>query len=157
MACMKICQSSACCAVLCQRPGQAQVETVVRISAGKSRDKDEHTDSSDTSSNSTSTGAAAGGAATGASSSNSSSAAGGSSHGSHADKETSMEKGVDRIIDSNDNEFVLSAPPKDQVATLTLDPLLIQDLTFLFASAAVSLVTRTVELDVSSRGVQQIY
>jgi hypothetical protein len=33
---------------------------------------------------------------------------------------------------------VLSAP-KDSVATLTLDPQLIQDLTFLFASAAVSM------------------
>jgi hypothetical protein len=120
---------------------QAQVETVVRISAGKSRDKDEHTDSSDTSSNSTSTGAGSGTAASSASSSNSSSAAGTSNHGSHAEKETSIEKGVDRIIDSQDNEFVLSAPPKDQVATLTLDPLLIQDLTFLFASAAVSVGT----------------
>lgn len=33
---------------------------------------------------------------------------------------------------------MLSAP-RDNVATLTLDPLLIQDLTFLFASAAVSI------------------
>jgi hypothetical protein len=49
-----------------------------------------------------------------------------------------IELGVDRIIDSQDNEFVLSAP-KDSVATLTLDPQLIQDLTFLFASAAVSM------------------
>jgi len=48
-----------------------------------------------------------------------------------------LSHGVDRIIDSHDNEFVLSAP-KDNVATLTLDPLLVQDLTLLFASAAVS-------------------
>eukprot|EP00775_Hariotina_reticulata_P009774 gene9774-9931_t len=47
-----------------------------------------------------------------------------------------LDHGVDRIIDSHDNEFVLSAP-KDNVATLTLDPLLVQDLTLLFASAAV--------------------
>lgn len=54
-----------------------------------------------------------------------------------AEKPQKIELGVDRIIDSKDNEFVLSAP-KDNVATLTLDPQLIQDLTFLFASAAVS-------------------
>lgn len=138
-----------CCAVLWFVGLQAKVETVVRISASGKR-SDEHSSdsssSSDTTSNATSTAAAAA-AGTPASSKNAnttssggSSAAGGSSGGSsHGDKEApSAERGVDRIIDSQDNEFVLSAPPKDQVATLTLDPLLIQDLTFLFASAAVS-------------------
>lgn len=46
-----------------------------------------------------------------------------------------MEAGVDRIIDSNDNEFVLSNP-KLAYNTLMLDPLLIQDLTFMLIAAS---------------------
>lgn len=140
---------------------EAKVETVVRISAGKSRDKEqEHTDSSSSGSGSSADGpsnttgtassgsatssTAAGGSSISASNGAAGAAAGGSGHGSHSsDKDVpSAERGVDRIIDSQDNEFVLSAPPKDQMATLTLDPLLIQDLTFLFASAAVRGVGR---------------
>jgi hypothetical protein len=121
---------------------------VVRISAGKRSDEHTSDSTSDPAANTSSTSAtqAAGTPSTAknTSSSSSSSSAGSGSSGSsssssHQEKEPSVsERGVDRIIDSQDNEFVLSAPPKDQVATLTLDPLLIQDLTFLFASAAVS-------------------
>lgn len=140
----------------------------MRISAGKSRDKDEPPASSTSTSASTPAGGAAGAAsgsaatdatATSGGSSDAKAAASDSAHAadagsgtnstsgstaghshshSHSEEVPSVEKGVDRIIDSHDNEFVLSAPPKDQVATLTLDPLFIQDLTFLFASAAVS-------------------
>lgn len=125
------------CFVHCTCHVQAKVETVVRISAGKSREK-EDSSTIESASNTTSTGTAAAGTPAASSGSTSNNT---SSHSSHGDKDKpSVEKGVDRIIDSQDNEFVLSAPPKDQVATLTLDPLLIQDLTFLFASAAVSLL-----------------
>lgn len=137
-----------CAVFLCVCLLQAKVETVVRISASGKRDKEEHTgsegsssssDSSNPSSSGTSTvgaGTTSGSPAAGNASSNATS---GSSHGHDKDKEApSTERGVDRIIDSQDNEFVLSAPPKDQLAALTLDPLLIQDLTFLLASAAVS-------------------
>lgn len=41
---------------------------------------------------------------------------------------------VDRIIDSQDNEFVLSKPK--ELAALTLDPMLIRDLTILITAAA---------------------
>jgi hypothetical protein len=141
-------------AVLCYaapllRCVQAKVETVVRISASGKRDKEEHTGSSSEGSSSSdsstpsSSSSAVGGAGTvpgsPAAGNASSNATSGSSHGHDKDKEApSTERGVDRIIDSQDNEFVLSAPPKDQLAALTLDPLLIQDLTFLLASAAVS-------------------
>lgn len=131
-----------CCAVCCD--AQAKTETVVRISAGKRSDEHTSDSTSDPAANTTSTSAAqAAGTPSTAKNTSSSSSAGsgssGSSSSSHQEKEPSVsERGVDRIIDSQDNEFVLSAPPKDQVATLTLDPLLIQDLTFLFASAAVS-------------------
>lgn len=129
---------------------QAKVETVVRISASGKRDKEEHTgsssegsSSSDTSTPSSSSSSASVGAGTvpgsPAAGNASSNATFGSSHSHDKEKEApSTERGVDRIIDSQDNEFVLSAPPKDQLAALTLDPLLIQDLTFLLASAAVS-------------------
>jgi hypothetical protein len=48
----------------------------------------------------------------------------------------SVEVGVDRIIDSHDNEFVLSAPKSGSVASLTLDPRLVQDLTCTLGAAA---------------------
>lgn len=67
-----------------------------------------------------------------------------------------IELGVDRIIDSQDNEFVLSAP-KDNVATLTLDPLLIQDLTFLFASAAVSTALVKLQLETHAPILAAVY
>ncbi|KAK9821251.1 hypothetical protein WJX74_001923 [Apatococcus lobatus] len=49
--------------------------------------------------------------------------------------ETNVEKEVDRIIDSQDNEYVLSRP-KDTTG-LTLDPQLIRDLTVLITSSTV--------------------
>lgn len=52
------------------------------------------------------------------------------------ERERERERGVDRIIDSRDNEFVLSFS-KDNYATLTLDPQLVQDLTVVFSSSAV--------------------
>lgn len=98
------------------------METVVRISGSGS------SESTSDSATATSNAAAAGGSK-GASSSD---------NGTGTPKQLpEVELGVDRIIDSQDNEFVLSAP-KENVASLTLDPQLIQDLTFLFASAAVS-------------------
>lgn len=91
-------------------------------------------------SSSSGTAAAASDGASGSSSSSGSSPSGsasGESLPAAAEVPQQIELGVDRIIDSQDNEFVLSSP-KEGVATLTLDPQLIQDLTFLFASAAVS-------------------
>lgn len=61
-----------------------------------------------------------------------------------------VESDVDRMIDSHDNEFVLSKPKYiliffvlriccfRELAALTLDPFFIQDLTILYTSAAVS-------------------
>eukprot|EP00210_Caulerpa_lentillifera_P001243 g1199.t1 len=46
-----------------------------------------------------------------------------------------VESDVDRMIDSHDNEFVLSKPK--QLAAVTLDPVFIQDLTILYTSAAI--------------------
>jgi Kef-type K+ transport system membrane component KefB len=43
---------------------------------------------------------------------------------------------VDRIIDSHDNEYVLSSS-RDAAATLTLDPQFVQDLTFILTTAAI--------------------
>lgn len=71
--------------------------------------------------------------------------------------DTTVEKEVDRIIDSQDNEYVLSKPkcvclsaiahcfssplyfasPREQGMGLTLDPQLIRDLTVLIASSSV--------------------
>ena len=48
----------------------------------------------------------------------------------------SVDAEVDRIIDSQDNEYVLSSP-KDASAGLTLDPQLVRDLTAVLAAATV--------------------
>jgi hypothetical protein len=111
---------------------QGKVETVVRISGSGERSTG---DSSSSSSGTPSTSDGADGSKGGSGSSSSSS--GDTPPPAAPEVPQQIELGVDRIIDSQDNEFVLSAP-KDSVATLTLDPQLIQDLTFLFASAAVS-------------------
>lgn len=94
---------------------------------------------------------AAGGGTSGASSSSSGTSGnnGGSSTGSGSSGDGSgssaaapttslqkLDKDVDRIIDSRDNEFVLSAS-KDAVASLTLDPQFTQDVTCLLTMAAV--------------------
>ncbi|WIA16636.1 hypothetical protein OEZ85_013299 [Tetradesmus obliquus] len=112
---------------------EGKVETVVRISGSGSSSS-----SGDSSSAGTSAAASDGasGSSSGGSSSSTSGSASGESLPAAAEVPQQIELGVDRIIDSQDNEFVLSSP-KEGVATLTLDPQLIQDLTFLFASAAV--------------------
>ncbi|KAK9819825.1 hypothetical protein WJX72_002802 [[Myrmecia] bisecta] len=51
--------------------------------------------------------------------------------------ESQVEKDVDRIIDAQDNEYVLSAP-KDGALGLTLDPQLIRDLTVLITSSTLA-------------------
>eukprot|EP00879_Flechtneria_rotunda_P007639 GHRR01008011.1.p1 GENE.GHRR01008011.1~~GHRR01008011.1.p1 ORF type:complete len:773 (+),score=293.49 GHRR01008011.1:254-2572(+) len=132
---------------------EGKVETVVRIS---SKGRDDSSTSSSTTSSTTSSSSDTSQTGSGDSSTSKSASTSGqaAAHDKQAaaDKGTQeaaatqaaapkpsipqLDKGVDRIIDSQDNEFVLSAP-NDLVATLTLDPLLIQDLTFLFASAAV--------------------
>jgi len=47
-----------------------------------------------------------------------------------------MESDVDRIIDSHDNEYVLSKPNEEGSMGLTLDPQLIRDLSTIIATAA---------------------
>ncbi|CAK0783762.1 hypothetical protein CVIRNUC_006962 [Coccomyxa viridis] len=54
----------------------------------------------------------------------------------HQQLDSNVEKEVDRIIDSQDNEYVLSRP-KDGAMGLTLDPQLIRDLTVLITSSTV--------------------
>jgi hypothetical protein len=44
---------------------------------------------------------------------------------------------VDRIIDTNNNEFVLSSPKGAGSMALRLDPILIRDLTILISASAV--------------------
>jgi hypothetical protein len=68
---------------------------------------------------------------------NSSDASGGAADSPDPTALPHFEQEVDRIIDSHDNVFVLSAS-KDGAAALTLDPQLIQDVTFILATAAVS-------------------
>ena len=96
---------------------QAVLETVVRISSKNKGKDDDDGDAGD--------------------SSNSSDASGDGGSSPDSTALPHFEQEVDRIIDSHDNVFVLSAS-KDGAASLTLDPQLIQDLTFILATAAVS-------------------
>jgi Kef-type K+ transport system membrane component KefB len=57
----------------------------------------------------------------------------------HTSTSTSTaEVDVDRIIDSHDNEYVLSKPNKEDSMGLTLDPLLLRDFTVLIGASAVA-------------------
>lgn len=51
---------------------------------------------------------------------------------------TTTEVDVDRIIDSHDNEYVLSKPNKEDSMGLTLDPLLLRDFTILIGASALA-------------------
>lgn len=48
-----------------------------------------------------------------------------------------VEMDVDRIIDTNNNEFVLSSPKGAGSMALRLDPIFIRDLTVIIAAASV--------------------
>ena len=50
----------------------------------------------------------------------------------------SVESDVDRIIDSHDNEYVLSKPNEEGSLGLTLDPQLIRDMSLLIVVSAVA-------------------
>jgi Kef-type K+ transport system membrane component KefB len=57
----------------------------------------------------------------------------------HTSTSTSTaEVDVDRIIDSHDNEYVLSKPNKEDSMGLTLDPLLLRDFTVLIGASALA-------------------
>lgn len=51
---------------------------------------------------------------------------------------STSEVDVDRIIDSHDNEYVLSKPNKEDSMGLTLDPLLLRDFTVLIGASALA-------------------
>eukprot|EP00877_Chromochloris_zofingiensis_P006119 jgi/Chrzof1/1760/Cz10g20050.t1_KEA4[v5.2] len=128
---------------------EGELETVVRISKNRDRKPEKATETDGSADNqeqktgSSKDDASADGGSSSSSSSSSNDVQDGQPQATEpqaapakAAELPSLDKDVDRIIDSRDNEFVLSAP-KDGVAALTLDPLLIQDLTLLLASAAV--------------------
>lgn len=56
----------------------------------------------------------------------------------HRNNEASVESEVDRIIDSHDNEYVLSKPNTEGSMGLTLDPQLIRDMSLLIITSALA-------------------
>ncbi|GIL84773.1 hypothetical protein Vretimale_14445 [Volvox reticuliferus] len=125
---------------------EAKLETVVRI-AGKATAVQQATAAS--SSNSTESGGEGGGGGSdadggkgdGVASSGGNGASNSTTSDAGADVGTAVgvvevEPDVDRIIDSQDNEFVLSKP-NESVASLTLDQQLIRDISVLLVAAAV--------------------